>query len=345
MRWLTRVLAGLLLGHALLSCREDAPVDDDGPAAGSGSGGASAGMAGSVSAAAGAASPAGGGGASSGSSVVAGTSNQGGAGSSNSGGEPAQAGTGGGPVAEQLMNAHFTAAELGAYARDEVAADFGAAPAWDDGLGEGRATIEAEADNRFLRVTFPADVFGPANGGVQFIVTLAESHEELFFAYRVRFQAGFGFNRGGKLPGLVGGTSPTGCQPEETGFSARNMWRMGGAIVQYVYWPDQPNTCGDDLDYEADGEPLSFTPGTWQTVEHRIKMNTPGQSDGVMQAWIDGQLYLDDSARQWRKVESFAIDALYFSTFFGGSTQDWASPMQQSVDFDDLIVSSVPIAH
>jgi hypothetical protein len=246
---------------------------------------------------------------------------------------------------DQLMNAHFTAAELGAYARDEVAADFGAAPAWDDGLGEGRATIEQEGDNRFLRVTYPADVYGPANGGVQFIVALAEGHDELFFSYRVRFQAGFGFNRGGKLPGLVGGTSPTGCQPEETGFSARNMWRAGGAIVQYVYWPDQPNTCGDDLDYEADGEPVSFTPGAWQTVEHRIKMNTPGQNDGVMQGWVDGQLYLDDSARQWRKVESFAIDALYFSTFFGGSSQDWASPMQQSVDFDDLLVWKAPISH
>src|SRR5690606_42022304 len=61
----------------------------------------------------------------------------------------------------------------------------------------------------------------------QFVVDLGGPHEELYFAYRVRFQQGFAFNMGGKLPGFSGGSRPSGCDPDEGGFSARNMWRNG----------------------------------------------------------------------------------------------------------------------
>jgi hypothetical protein len=270
---------------------------------------------------------------------------------SNMAGMTAQGGAGAGgmdPGAEVpardpnlLVVADFTQAELGTYTREDVLADFGSEATWDNGLTEERAAVEEEEGNRFLRVTFPNATYGPTGGGVQFDVDLHGSFEELFFAYRVRFQSGFAFNMGGKLPGLVGGNKPTGCDPDEGGFSARNMWRNGGGdIVQYVYWPDQPNTCGDDRYYDH-----SFTPGTWQTIEHRIVMNTPGEYDGVLQGWVDGELYLDEQSRQWRKTDAFAIDALYFSTFFGGGSQSWASPKEQWVDFDDLIVSKVPVSH
>lgn len=253
--------------------------------------------------------------------------------------------SGGAPNDGYLINAHFTAAALGAYRRASVEADFGVAAPWDNGLGAGRATVEQEGENKFLRVTYPNAVYGPANGGVQFVVDLGGDYDELYFAYRVRFQAGFGFNMGGKLPGLVGGTSPTGCAPDEGGFSARNMWRTGGAIVQYVYWPDQPNTCGDDRYYRSGNANVPLRPGSWQTIEHRVKMNTVGRNDGVLEGWVDGQRYLSESSRQWRKTGAFAIDALYFSTFFGGGSQPWASPKEQWADFDDLIVSETPITH
>ena len=244
-----------------------------------------------------------------------------------------------------VFDAHFTGAELGPYARDEVTPDFGVEAPWDNGLEEGRATIEEEDGNKFLRVTYVSGIYGPSEGGVQFVVDLGGSFEELYFAYRVRFQEGFAFNMGGKLPGFGGGTMPTGCQPDEGGFSARNMWRTGGAIVQYVYWPDQPNTCGDDLYYEVDGDDALFTPGTWQTIEHYIRMNTPGSNDGVLETWVDGESAWSESDRQWRKTDAFAIDSVYFSTFFGGGSQPWASPKEQWADFDDLKVSKVPISH
>lgn len=243
-----------------------------------------------------------------------------------------------------IVSADFAAAPLGAYTEDRVAADFGGDPPWNDGLDEGRATIVDESGERFLRVTYPANQFGPGNGGVQFKVPFATGYDELYLSYRVRFAAGFSFVKGGKLPGLVGGTAPTGCVDDTAGFSARMMWRTGGAAVQYMYFPEKVENCGDDYGYAPGGQSAEFQPGTWHTVEHRLAMNTPGARDGVLQAWFDGQLALDHPDFLFRPAGgSFRIDTLYFSTFFGGSDQTWAPTTAQIVDFDDLIIATGPI--
>jgi hypothetical protein len=285
-------------------------------------------------------------GAGSGSSGTSGTSGSGGAGGNASAGGGSGGGGALGGADGDVMNADFEGATVGPYSEAMVEADFGVKPPWNDGLDEGRAAIVAEGENQFLRVTYVAAKFGPGEGGVQFKLPFGKSYDELFFAYRVRFGAGFTFVKGGKLPGLVGGSSPTGCSPKPDGFSARNMWRAGGALVQYVYWPNQPDTCGDDLPYALDGQPRLLTPGTWQTIEHRVKISSPGAADGALEAWVDGTRCLSDTARLWRAADaSYAIDTLYFSTFFGGSDETWAPSAAQIADFDDFIVSTRPISH
>ncbi|MDI1442647.1 hypothetical protein QHF85_01335 [Polyangium sp. 6x1] len=245
-----------------------------------------------------------------------------------------------------LVHADFQQRAPGVYSEDMVAGDFVGAPSWNNGLDEGRASIVDEAGNRFLRVTYPSGEVGPANGGVQFKVPLGQTYQELFLAYRVRFGAGFAFVKGGKLPGLVGGSAPTGCVEDTTGFSARMMWRTGGAAVQYMYFPEKNNDCGDDYDYMSGGSATHFEPGTWHTVEHRLVMNTPGQHDGILAAWFDGAPVLDEQAFLYRLAgATYGIDALYFSTFFGGSDASWAPPSAQTVDYDDFTISTGPITH
>ena len=73
-------------------------------------------------------------------------------------------------------------------------------------------------------------------------------------------------------------------------------------------------------------------------------MNTPGAHDGILQAWFDGSLALDNQTFIYRiATATFGIDALYFSTFFGGSDATWAPTAAQVADFDDFIVSDQPI--
>lgn len=244
---------------------------------------------------------------------------------------------------KKLVNATFQNQALGTYAQADVLADFGSTPTWNNGLSQGRASIVLEGTNKFLRVTYPAGKFGPSEGGVQFNVDLKGDYEELFFSYRVRFAAGFDFVQGGKLPGLVGGSSPSGCTTDLVGgFSARNMWRTGGQVEQYMYYPERTNRCGDDWKYGT----ARFIPGTWHTMEHRIVMGTKGQANGIMQGFMDGKLLLSRTNVKWRvSGASYAIDTLYFSTFFGGSDTSWAPKSAQRIDFDDFIVSDEPITH
>jgi len=227
-----------------------------------------------------------------------------------------------------------------------LATDFPTATLWNNGLDEKRASILDEAGNKFLRVNYPSQQFGSTLGGVQFRVPFSRSYDELYFSYRLRFAKGFDFVKGGKLPGLVGGTSPTGCVSDKNGFSARNMWREGGAAVQYLYFPQKVSTCGDDYEYRNGTNPQLFTPGSWQTIEHHLIMNTPGLHNGVLQAWVDGVQVLDIHNFLFREAgASFGIDELYFSTFFGGGDASWAPQAAQIADFDELIVADKPISH
>ena len=248
-------------------------------------------------------------------------------------------------VDDSVIKINFQHSQLGTYSQASASKDFDVDLKWSDGLNQGRAMILAENDNHFLRISYPAGGVGPANGGAQFIIPFEHAYNELYLSYRVRFGPHFEFVKGGKLPGLIGGKHPTGCKPDADGFSARNMWRPDGLLVQYVYWPNQPGICGDDLPYKnATGKKLVDT-DRWYHVVHRIKLNELNKNNGVLQAWVDGELLLDENSRIWRLGNAtFGIDGFYFSTFFGGNDPSWAPTTDQFVDFDDFVVSERPIA-
>lgn len=130
--------------------------------------------------------------------------------------------------------------------------------------------------------------YGPQEGGVQFAVPLANARDDLYLSYRFRFVGDFQFGKGGKQPGLVGGTSPTGCDldPAEIsgGFSARMMWRTSGTAVQLVYTSKLVDTCGEDFPYVVCGTPARFSAGGWHQVVHHLRVNTPGRPDGILEA-------------------------------------------------------------
>jgi hypothetical protein len=253
-------------------------------------------------------------------------------------------------TAGALLVVTFDDSPLGNYSKAQVAKDFGAPPPWDDGLTEGRVSVssaDGAYSGRGLRVHYPAGGVGPSEGGAQFLVPLAGNHQELYCAYRIRFESKFDFVKGGKIPGLSGGNHPTGCSGKPSGsdgFTARMMWREGGAAVQYVYYPDQAEACGDDFAWNV-GQTRAFKSGQWYSLEHHVVLNTGDQANGVMQAWFDGELALDRKDVRFRSVDSVKVDSFYFSTFFGGSGADWAPPADEYVDFDDVVVSERPITH
>ena len=136
-----------------------------------------------------------------------------------------------------------------------------------------------------------------------------EGAKEVLFSYSIFFEAGFDFVKGGKLPGLYGGTSKDLAKSCSGGkqdgrddcFSGRIMWRTDGAGELYNYFPsavyDNKNYCatgplskcdkvyGDSIGRGA----FSWPTGEWANVALRMKLNDEGQANGEQEIFINGE--------------------------------------------------------
>jgi hypothetical protein len=220
---------------------------------------------------------------------------------------------------------------------------------WDHGsFGFDLTTLVAEAGapgGNLLRVTYPAGSAskraGGEDGGAQAYLKLGGGPvDELYLQYQVRFQPGFDFVKGGKLPGLFGGTVNNGQNiPDGTnGFSTRYMWRADGDGEVYAYLPTSQEH-GTSLGRGC----WRFVPGEWTTIQQRVKLNTPGAANGEIVVWQDGKQVLTKTDLTFRSTDQLKIDGLFFSTFFGGGDSSWATPVDQYADFAGFVISEKPI--
>ncbi|HPQ96033.1 MAG: hypothetical protein KDI44_05340 [Thiothrix sp.] len=191
--------------------------------------------------------------------------------------------------------------------------------------------------NHYLRVKYPANVVGGWHSGAQFIAKVPESNE-YWLSYKMRFQPGFDFRKGGKLPGLgtgdgryAGGNKPV----KGDGWTARLMWLGDGRLVPYLYYVGMPaeRRFGDYWPMDA-----RVRPGQWQEVSQRVRVNTPGKRDGIYEVWVDGKLATRRTDIVWRYGNQAEIDAFLFSTFHGGASLDWAPRWDSYIDFDDFVI-------
>jgi hypothetical protein len=215
-------------------------------------------------------------------------------------------------------------------------------------FGLDRARVLPSDDQRFrhlLRVSYPAGsaseraarTDGTSHGGAQlYLVRRGGATDALNLRYYVRFPPGFDFVKGGKLPGLFGGSVTNDREiPDGTnGFSTRYMWRRAGAGEVYAYLPtsvEQGTSLGRGF--------WTWTPGRWICVEQRVRLNTPGRPDGTVTVWVDGERVYEATGLVFRTTADLKIDGLYFSTFFGGGDRSWATPRDQHADFAAFAVS------
>jgi hypothetical protein len=199
--------------------------------------------------------------------------------------------------------------------------------------------------NGVLRTHYPANIAGGTNSGILFDQKFAES-DEAVMQYRIKFGKDFVWASGGKLPGLAGGPGriPVGCTQNldtiNNGFSARLMWRKNGNLVVYSYFPNRleprQGNCGIDYKFaqvEAD---------RWYTIRQYIKLNTPGQKDGLLRMEIDGEMGLDMNDVEYRGAgkSNVRINDLIFHTYRGGGASDerFHSPNNEYIYMDDFKV-------
>jgi hypothetical protein len=286
-----------------------------GPAGGSGAGGAGAGSGGSAVGGAGGSSTGGGGGGNA-------TGGTGTGGSAGGGSEDA-----GAPPADASSTPDTAPADSGPAAMgDRVALMDQLTTLW----VKERESITMEGEVKVFKGVFKAGEIGGPRGHTPRL--RLEPGKEYLLEYSVRFDSGWDFSRGGKLPGLAGATAPTGCvSTSGDGFSARLMWRQQGRLIGYMYDIDKSEECGTPLSTN-----FNFKVNVWHKVKQRVKLNTGRNRDGEVQIWVDGMEQVNTKRPLMVEAANRRIDVVLFHSFFGGSTTDWAPSRDVTISFSEI---------
>ena len=208
---------------------------------------------------------------------------------------------------------------------------------FEGGIAQGRVAIVEHDAVPWLRVNFAVGKIGPEEGGAGWRMPFGQ-HETAELRYTLRFSKDFDFVKGGKLPGLCGGPDNVSGGRRATGtngFSARLMWRKGGRGEAYVYHKNQKGDYGDSFAFPAD---FRFPTEAPVKVKIAVTMNTVGKRDGVLRVWIDEKRMVERTDMEWRTVDSFGVDGLYFETFHGGGDVSWAPTRPCWAEFAEMKV-------
>jgi hypothetical protein len=187
--------------------------------------------------------------------------------------------------------------------------------------------------------------------------------DELYWRYFLKFREGFYIEppSRGKLPGPAAlqyyrclGLKPS--TEEQPCWSARMLFSRTypspgepeypngpsdkTLIGFYTYHLDQLTSAGDVWTWDEDVALLNH--GEWYCIEGRIRLNTPGEENGILQGWVDGVMAFDKDDIAFRRAaeQDLHIRSFWFDIYYGGTA---TSPVENEVHFDSVALSDKPI--
>lgn len=240
------------------------------------------------------------------------------------------------------LHINFDQNTLGHYTEKDYFRDWNC-PGWSMGLNNVSIVGGKEARNNHgqaLSIKLPKGASGCSNDKdcANWKPHIGAQLDSLYYSYWVKFPENFDFVLGGKLPGIgsfeprVGGVKPNG----NDGWSVRAMWEKDGKLGQYVYHPDQAKNFGDFVPWDA--PPLET--GKWYQIKTFVRLNTPGQRDGVITTWLNGKQVLDKHDLRFRNNNNLQIERFLFAVFFGGTGAQWAPKQDTVLYLDDFTLST-----
>ncbi len=174
--------------------------------------------------------------------------------------------------------------------------------------------------------------------------------EEIHFRYYLRL--GDDWNQtleGGKLPGLSGTYGKAGWGGRKVngkdGWSARGLFTLtipkdnplGGTtpIGTYCYHADMEGNYGSHWVWQKDYRGF-LENNRWYCLEQYVKLNAPGEKNGILRAWMDGRLAFEKTDIRFRDVEKLKIEQLWMNVYHGGTRP---SPYDQHVFIDQVVIA------
>lgn len=174
--------------------------------------------------------------------------------------------------------------------------------------------------------------------------------EELYFRYYLRL--GENWNpvvSGGKLPGLAGTYERAGWGGRKA--DGENGWSARGAFFQfnprdaefshlrgigtYLYHADGDTRYGDQFGWNL-GPTSLLEKNRWYSIEQYVKMNRPGERDGILRTWVDGRLAFNKEDIRYRDVSELKIESVWLNVYHGGMAK---ASEDLALYIDNLVVA------
>ncbi len=177
--------------------------------------------------------------------------------------------------------------------------------------------------------------------------------QEAWVSYCIRFGSNWTTSVGGKLPGFSGDSSPTNGGQGGKPSSGNNAWSARmlygtydtttnaiplGVYVYHSAYSERSNYGDPDwwapLPDRLFSQAFRANHNRWYAIKQRIKMNSKGVSNGLIEGWIDGsKLYSRDQLHFTDNDEFREIYRFWLDVYHGGSE---TSPHDQHVYFDQI---------
>lgn len=198
-------------------------------------------------------------------------------------------------------------------------------------LPEGERALPASG--HALRVRVPKGANLGLDMGFDFAAKLGYEPEEVFLRYYLRLADDWVPTvDGGKLPGLSATYGKAGWGGRRT--DGRSGWSMRGhfnrapsaanplhgrtTVGTYAYHADMEEEYGDLWSWTRGGAGI-LERERWYCLEQRVKLNTPGEHDGIVQAWVDGAVALDKREVRLRVAPTLRVERVWMNVYHGGT--------------------------
>ncbi|KAF9932364.1 hypothetical protein FBU30_008344 [Linnemannia zychae] len=196
---------------------------------------------------------------------------------------------------------------------------YSAAPAPSAISGNGNNN-KNNSSNQVMQINYPKGSYapkeGPVPGGTSFYAKPFGDdtpYEKMMISYDVAFPVGFDW------------------------------------VLVYAYIPATDNSnfckdpnvlCNDQFGKSIGRGAIYFAPGTWTRVDMAMQLNEPaGRSNGILDVYINGLKVISMDSVPYRSTGMVGFQGLMFSTFFGGNTAQYATPVDTSVLFRNIQLS------
>jgi hypothetical protein len=173
------------------------------------------------------------------------------------------------------------------------------------------------------RQNFPSGLVGM----IRTLSTEDAPDDELFIRYRIKIDSGWNVpTYGVKWLRLKHGNTD-GIQSEF--FVNNGSFGAQGSFYQTGTYFNNPSF---GWDWDANDE---MTDGEWHLVEVFVKYNTPGNSDGVLRIWGDGDLKYQNTSTVWRSG-TYASD-IFRMIYIPSNGSSGASPSANAYTYIDAV--------